>query len=365
MLLKVFVIVVCLQLISCNGLEMSDFTAEAMSDVIMARLGMEDAHRKLSVEKLTGLGDIVDDDGIFGYISIDEALGNCEKGIRDKVEAEIKRLRAIAIETFFDVGRDVEQRCRSYAVFGLDKCRIRVDSLANELKKTGKAVFIDELAICRLEVIDVAEGTKDSEEVRLRRKGENETDSFRNFYEDLGKIEEKKIRKEFEGKMKKAENEIKKEFTERGKQMEEMIRMEYELKGEIMKMELNQTYTLRGFNMMKKIEKEFKQRGEKLKAKIKKDKEKEGKKKMNEVEKKFQKEGNKIRDQREAECKGMTDKACENVKFDTPGDDVCLDLDFALGGRRKRKTQRRKPSPRSFRSRNQKSIPKYVTAHFS
>ena len=35
--------------------------------------------------------DILDEDGIFGYISTDEALGNCEVGIRDKVEEEIKR----------------------------------------------------------------------------------------------------------------------------------------------------------------------------------------------------------------------------------------------------------------------------------
>jgi len=150
--------------------------------------------------------------------------------------------------------------------------------------------------------------------------------------------------------------------------MEQLIRMEYELKGEIMKIELNQTYTLRGLKKMEEIEKEFKDRGENLKTKIKKEFEKEGKKKMKEVEKKFQEEANKLREQREQECVGMAESACEDVKFDTRGDDLCLDLDFFGddGKRRKRKTQhQRPPGPRRYRNRIQnKIISKYTTAFF-
>lgn len=351
MCLKVILVVTAELLLMrsrCDGLELHDFTAEAISNDIMERLGVPDYKERLSVEKLPGITDIFDE-----YISTDEALQNCEEGIVDKVEKEIQRLRAIAVEEFFEVGRDLEKRCRSYAEFGLGECRDRVDKLATQLKSAGKQLFTDNLSRCRLEVIDVAENKKDSEEVRLRAKGEDETKKFEKFYTDRGKSEERKIRNEFKEKEKVARKQLEDEFKERGKQVEELIRKEYELRGEMAKMEINQTTTIRGLQMMDEIKKEFEERGERLKKQVKKEFEQMGEKRKKEVEKEFRVKGEEVRKNRTAQCKRMINEACENVILDTFGDDTCLDLDFALDGGKRRKRKVKKPTqkPRHRRMR--------------
>ena len=134
----------------------------------------------------------------LGYIPVSEAVRECERRARWRVEEELVRLEREGMDVAGGLGEDLEARCVSYVEYAGLECVARVNSLVGELERSGRSLLSRETEQCSNEVSSLSISLAQSEEVRLGELGRQEEDRLRQVYQEQGRQIEREVVTDFE-----------------------------------------------------------------------------------------------------------------------------------------------------------------------